>query len=145
MLPRSRCRDPSTGRAGEQPGADEERLGDLLDGLDLLADGDRERPDTDRSAAEAAHQGVEHGAVEPVEAELVDVVHGQRRLRDLGAHPIPSARTSAKSRTRRSSRLAMRGVPRERPAISAAPSGLQGDAEQRSRAEQHRDSSSSGS
>ena len=32
----------------------------------------------------------------------------------------PSARTCAKSRTRRSSRLATRGVPRDRPAISAA-------------------------
>ena len=35
----------------------------------------------------------------------------------------PSALTSAKSRTRRSIRLAMRGVPRERRAISIAPSG----------------------
>ena len=35
----------------------------------------------------------------------------------------PSARTCAKSRTRRSRRFAMRGVPRLRRAISAAPSG----------------------
>ena len=35
----------------------------------------------------------------------------------------PSARTSAKSRTRRSSRLTIRGVPRERRAISCAPAG----------------------
>ena len=34
----------------------------------------------------------------------------------------PSPRTSAKSLTRRSSRLAIRGVPRDRPAISSAPS-----------------------
>ena len=47
---------------------------------------------------------------------------------------MPSARTWAKSRTRRSSRLAMRGVPREREAISAAPVGLELDAEQAGRA-----------
>src|SRR4029453_17779794 len=35
----------------------------------------------------------------------------------------PPARTSAKSRTRRNSRLTMRGVPRERRAISSAPAG----------------------
>ena len=35
---------------------------------------------------------------------------------------VPSPSTSAKSRTRRSRRLAMRGVPRERRAISAPPS-----------------------
>ncbi len=37
----------------------------------------------------------------------------------------PPARTWAKSRTRRSRRLAMRGVPRERLAISLAPSAAQ--------------------
>jgi hypothetical protein len=36
---------------------------------------------------------------------------------------MPPALTSAKSRTRRSSRLAMRGVPRERSAMRVAPSG----------------------
>ena len=36
---------------------------------------------------------------------------------------MPAALTSAKSRTRRSSRLAMRGVPRDRSAMRSAPSG----------------------
>ena len=35
---------------------------------------------------------------------------------------VPSPRTSTKSRTRRSSRLATRGVPRDRSAIRTAPS-----------------------
>ena len=39
---------------------------------------------------------------------------------------VPSPITCAKSRTRRRKRLAMRGVPRERRAISAAPSGVMG-------------------
>ena len=43
---------------------------------------------------------------------------------------FPSARTWAKSRTRRSSRLAIRGVPRDRRAISAAPSSAEVGPEQ---------------
>jgi len=39
---------------------------------------------------------------------------------------MPAIRTSAKSRTRLSRRLAMRGVPRARNAISAAPAGVSG-------------------
>ena len=39
---------------------------------------------------------------------------------------VPSPFTWAKSRTRRSIRLAMRGVPRDRRAISMAPSGWMG-------------------
>ena len=50
--------------------------------------------------------------------------------------PLP--RTSAKSRTRRSSRFATRGVPRERPAISVAPIGLELHVEQLGRAGQDR-------
>ena len=49
----------------------------------LLADGHRQRGDTHRPAAEAATQGVEDGPVEPVEAQVVDVVEGQRPGRDL--------------------------------------------------------------
>ena len=84
-------------------------------------DADRQRLEPDRSAAEALAQRAEHGPVDLVEAELVDAE--QRPARRAAAAPstTPSARTSAKSRTRRSRRLAMRGVPRARRAISAAP------------------------
>ena len=61
----------------------------------------------------------EDGPVDLVEPALVDAEQRQavagRRRRSI----VPSPRTSAKSRTRRSSRLAMRGVPRLRRAISA--------------------------
>ena len=70
-------------------GPDEERLGDLLDGLHLLADGDREGADADRPAAEPAHQRVQHGSVEPVQPQFVHVVDGQRGTGDLlGDHPV---------------------------------------------------------
>ena len=43
----------------------------------------------DRSAAEAAGQRRQHGAVQPVEAELVDVVDRERVLRDVaGDHAV---------------------------------------------------------
>ena len=42
---------------------------------------------------------------------------------------VPSARTSTKSRTRRSRRLAMRGVPRDRSAIRQGPLGVDRDPE----------------
>ena len=123
--PRPRRGHPAARRADQQPLAHEERLGDRLDGLGLLAHGDGEGGQPDRSPAEAAAQRVEHGAVEPVEARA-------RRRRRAPARPgprpvtTPSPRTWAQSRTRRSSRLAMRGVPRDRPAISAAPSASSG-------------------
>ena len=46
--------DPAARRAGQEAAADQERLGDLLDGLALLADGDRQGGEPDRAAAEAA-------------------------------------------------------------------------------------------
>ena len=46
--------------------------------LRLLPHGDRERRDADRAAAEAHDQRLEHGAVEPVQPEVVDVVEGER-------------------------------------------------------------------
>ena len=75
-------------------------------------------------AAEAAAEHVEDGPVDLVEAELVDAEHlepGHGRRPTVMA---PSARTSTKSRTRRSRRLAMRGVPRDRSAIRRAPVGV---------------------
>ena len=96
----------------------------------------------DRSAAEPPDQRVEHGPVEPVQPELVDVVDGERGCAAIAGRRRRRPRTSAKSRTRRSSRLAIRGVPRDRPAISAAPSGSQLDAEQVGGAVQDRASSS---
>jgi hypothetical protein len=57
-----------------------------------------------------------------VEARLVHLEQAERLRGDrLGDDAAP--RTSAKSRTRLSSRFATRGVPRERCAITRSPSG----------------------
>ena len=69
-----------------------------------------------------AAQRAEDGAVDLVEAALVDAEQRQAVAGRCRRRSAPSARTSAKSRTRRSRRLAMRGVPRLRRAISHAPS-----------------------
>ena len=122
VLVGGRHRDPAARRADQQALLDEERLVDVLDRLGLLADGDRQRRQPDRTAAELLAQRAEDARGRPCPAR------GRRRRtraspsRAVAASTVPSPRTSAKSRTRRSSRLAMRGVPRERRAISHAPS-----------------------
>ena len=62
--------------------------------------------------------------VEGIEALAVDLELPERAVGHLGGDDLGAFATAAKSRTRRSRRPAMRGVPRERRAISAAPSGL---------------------
>ena len=79
-----------------------------------------DRPD--RPAAEALADRRQDGAVDLVEAALVDAEGGQAVATRWRRSTAPSPLTSAKSRTRRSRRLAMRGVPRARRAISQAPS-----------------------
>ena len=76
----------------------------------------------DRTAAEPLADRREDGAVDLVEAAVVDAEQRQAVVRGGDRSIVPSPRTSAKSRTRRSSRLAMRGVPRDRRAISHAAS-----------------------
>src|SRR3954447_22090040 len=89
MTPRRRRRDPTPRGAGEQSAADEERLRHGLDRLRLLGHGHGKRREAHRTAAEAAQQGVEHRPVEPVEAELVDLVDLERRSSDLPVdHPV---------------------------------------------------------
>ena len=83
MLPGGGGGDPAARRPGQEALPDQERLGDLLDGLALLTDRDRQRGEADRAAAEPPAQRVEHGPVEPVEAELVDLVELERGVRDL--------------------------------------------------------------
>ena len=68
---------------------------------------------------------LQQAAVEVVEAFRVDLQHLHRRVGDFAGDVRRRRCTWAKSRTRRSRRLAMRGVPRERLAISAAPSASQ--------------------
>src|SRR4051812_21879760 len=91
MPPGAGCRDASARRAGQEPQAYEEGFGELLDGLALLADGDCERRRADGSPTEAAAQRVEHGPVEPVESELVDLVEGQGVSRHVVVDHSPGA------------------------------------------------------
>ena len=100
--------------AGTAQGADDGLLGRVLDRLV-----DTGGPD---QAFRTAGSHPEHRAVDLVEAELVDPEQRQAVARGRRASMVPSPRTSAKSRTRRSRRLAMRGVPRSARAISPAPS-----------------------
>ena len=83
--PGGRRRHAAARGARDQAGAHEERLGDLLDGLGLLPDGDGERGQAHRPAAEPRDERLEHRPVEPVETELVDVVDRQRGAGDRRA------------------------------------------------------------
>ena len=70
--------DPPPRGAREQPGPHEEGFADLLDGVRLLAHGHREGGHADRSPAEAHDQCLQHGPVQPVQPEDVDVVEIER-------------------------------------------------------------------
>ena len=58
------------------------RLRDLLDGLGLLAHAHRQRGQPDGAAGETDADGVEDRPVEPVQADLVDLV----QLEGRGGH-----------------------------------------------------------
>ena len=77
-------------------------------------------------------QGVEHRPVEPVEAEVVDVVDGQRGAGDARV-TWPSARPGRSRGPAAAAGWRSGGCPATRPAISAAASCGQRDAEQRGR------------
>ncbi|MDT5287643.1 MAG: holliday junction helicase RuvB, partial [Mycobacterium sp.] len=55
----------------------------VRDYAEVRADGHRERGHPHRSATEAAGEHREHGAIQPVQAQLVDVVDGKRGLGDV--------------------------------------------------------------
>lgn len=122
MRPRGRGGDASARGTGQQSLPYEEGFGDLLDGLALLPHGDGERGQADRSPAEQLEQRFEDTAVEPVEAAAVDLVDLEGGSGDvlgdeavgLDLRVVPYAAQQP---------VGDAGVPRERPAISAAPAG----------------------
>ncbi len=127
-------RHPPARRALDQAQLEQIGLVDVLDRVLLLADRDRERREPDRAAAELLADRAQDLAVEAVEAELVDLEQLERRVRRVRRDDARPSRTSAKSRTRLSSRLATRGVPRLRSAIALAPSVVELDLEDPRRA-----------
>ena len=117
--------DAAAGGAVEEADLDEEGFVDLFEGVLLLGEGGGEGVEADWAAVVLLYDGAQEAAVELVEAVGIDLEQRESGLGG-GAVDVPWARTSAKSRTRRRRRLAMRGVPRERMAISAAPSWSMG-------------------
>ena len=114
-------------RALDEALLDQIGLDDVLDARRAARDSaGRDRLDADRPAAEIVGDHREIAPVELVEAERIDLQPRQRLVGDRARRHAPSPATAAKSRTRRSSRPAMRGVPRARRAISSAPSSPSG-------------------
>ena len=85
----------------------------VLQRVPLLAHGGGNGVDTDRAAFVDVDQRLEKDTVLVVETFFIDAGQFERRLGD-GDITFPSPSTAAKSRTRRSNRFAMRGVPRLR-------------------------------
>jgi hypothetical protein len=108
-------------RAVEQAELHQIGFVDFLDGIFFLADGSRNRAESDRAAGIFLQNREHEVAVDFVEAVLIDASICSASLATASVM-WPCARTCAKSRARRSSRLATRGVPRLRRAISKAPS-----------------------
>ena len=67
-----------------RPGLQQVGLVDVLDRVGLLADGDGERGEPDRPAAELRADDVEDLAVEPVQALVVDLEQVERGVGGLG-------------------------------------------------------------
>ena len=98
-------------------------LDHLLDHVALVAERRGHGLDPDRTAAVIAARcsADSAGPCRRARARRLRAATTPRRRRRRRRVARPS--TAAKSRTRRNSRIATRGVPRERRAISAAPSG----------------------
>src|ERR671936_1570562 len=74
---------PAARRALDEAELEEVRLVDVLDRLLLLAEGDRERGEPDRPAAELDRDRFEQVAVGALEADPVDLVELERLERDV--------------------------------------------------------------
>ncbi len=119
----ARGRDAAARRAIEEADLDQIRLVDVLDRVLLLADRGRQAVEPDRAAAELVDDRLAAAADPLRRSRAASTSSSSSASWHTAAVMRPSARTCAKSRTRRSSRLAMRGVPRDRRAISSAAAG----------------------
>src|SRR5215470_6083204 len=91
MPPAARRGDPATWRTREQARPHQERLADLLDRVRLLTDGYCECRQPDGTSTEGGDQRPQHRLVQPVEPDLVDVVHLQRRPGGVEGHHAVTA------------------------------------------------------
>ena len=123
-------RDAPARRAVEEALLDQERLVDVLDRVAVLADRRGQRVDV-RPGRRRTSRSARAGAARSMRSKpaLVDLEPAEREARELARDRAPRRRPRAKSRTRRSRRFAMRGVPRERCAISLRAVRVDRDAE----------------
>ena len=124
-----RRQQPPARRALQKALLDQIGLDDLLDRVARLGQRRGDRLDADRPAAVILGDRRQIAPVQRIEPARVDFEPLERLVGDLAVDWRRRPSTMAKSRTRRSSRPAMRGVPRERRAISLAPSVGHADAE----------------
>ena len=112
-------RDAALRRPVDEPEPQQERLVDVLDRVDLLGQDGGQRGDPDRSRGELLDDRGQQLAVGRVEPFVVDLHQAHAPIAAVASSTRPSPWTSAWSRTRLSSRLTMRGVPRPRRAIAS--------------------------
>ena len=135
-------RDPALRRPVDEPEPEQERLVDVLDRLDLLGQDGGQRRDADRP--EANFWTIAASSLRSVESRPSSSISIARIAAvAVASSTRPSPWTWAWSRTRLSSRLTIRGVPRPRRAIARVAAGVDLDAEDRAPSARRSRSSSS--
>ena len=112
----------ATRRALDKTFLNQKWLDDLFDHVALVTQRGRHRLDPDRAAAIALRRTSQIAPIHGVGARSCRLRAGRVPRRRQRRPPLTSPSTAAKSRMRRNRRIATRGVPRARRAISAAPS-----------------------
>ena len=117
-------RDAAARGAHEEALLEQIGLVDVLDRVGLLAHGDRQRAEAHRARRRTSRRsrGGSRGRAGRARRRPPRAGRAPRRRRRASMWPAP--RTSAKSRTRLSRRLATRGVPRERAAMRLGARGV---------------------
>src|SRR5665647_2471794 len=83
MSPSQRGCRPATRSADDEALANQEGLGDGLDGVRLFADRDGQSAQANRATTEPATQSLQDGTIESVETAVIDVEQGEGRMRGI--------------------------------------------------------------